>query len=396
MHIVHLIDYYQPQLGYQEAFLAHAHVALGHTVDVVTSERYAPHPQYQTTWQPVLGPRILVPGIYADAGARVHRLPITFERNGRLWLRGMESYLQQQRPELLLVHGMGSLTAVRALLARPRFNRDLRLVFDSHANEVNSLHPLRRGFYAAYRRLLTPLFLARADAIVAIDESSKAFLIGECGVPADRITIIPMGADTTLFHPEPGARVALRAELGIGEDDPVLIYAGKIQRRKGVHLLTAAALQLVPTFPGLNVILVGGGDPDYITEIQAGLSRSGEGQRFHWIGMVPNRQLYRYYSASDVSVWPLQVSIGTLEAQACGLPLIVADEPVLRERVNSQTGLLYKAGDMPDLVSKISTLVGNPVMRRQMGHNGRQLIERELSWNAIAQRFVVLAETQRP
>lgn len=42
MKIVHVIDYFQPRLGYQETFLAKEHPKLGHEVYVVTSDRYNP------------------------------------------------------------------------------------------------------------------------------------------------------------------------------------------------------------------------------------------------------------------------------------------------------------------------------------------------------------------
>lgn len=392
MRIVHVIDYFQPKMGYQETFVARAHARLGHSVDVVTSDRYSPHPQYESTWQPVLGPRILQPGLDWDGAVRIHRLPSRCERGGRIWLDNLEGTVADLSPDLLIVHGMGSFTAVRILLLRNRMAPGTKLVFDSHANEVNSTHALRQFFYAAYRVVLTPLFLSRADALVAIDESSKRFLEHECAIPAARITVIPLGADIDLFRPDAAQRASLRGEWGVHTDDVVAVYAGKLQRRKGVHLLVAAALGLADVYPQLKIALVGGGDADYIDEMKTAIAARGMQDRFFWTGVVPNASLYRYYSAADISVWPLQVSIGTLEAQACGLPLIVADEPVLRDRVSAATGLLCAPGRIDDLAARLRDLIDNPGRRRAMGLAGRQHVVDEFSWQAIASQFIALAD----
>ena len=62
MKILHIINYFQPQLGYQEYFLAKEQVKMGHKVYVVTSNLYFPFPNYEQTFQNILGPRKFNPG----------------------------------------------------------------------------------------------------------------------------------------------------------------------------------------------------------------------------------------------------------------------------------------------------------------------------------------------
>ncbi|MGD8760447.1 MAG: hypothetical protein PVJ07_09370, partial [Anaerolineales bacterium] len=93
MRIVHVIDYYQPKMGYQETFLALEHKKLGHEVHVVTSDRYHPRPHYAATWQPVLGPRLQQAGVSDDAGITIHRLEPAFEFGTRIWLKQLEPTL---------------------------------------------------------------------------------------------------------------------------------------------------------------------------------------------------------------------------------------------------------------------------------------------------------------
>jgi hypothetical protein len=105
----------------------------------------------------------------------VHRLLSTLEHGVRLWLRRLPQELTSLRPDFVLMHGMGSYTAVRVARLRRRLGPRCKLVFDSHANDVNSRNQLRAFYYGFYRAVLTPLFLNSADAIVAIDDNSKLF-----------------------------------------------------------------------------------------------------------------------------------------------------------------------------------------------------------------------------
>ena len=62
MRIVHVADYFQPQLGYQEYFTARAQVKDGHEVHVITSYRYRPFDDFEHSVGPVLGARVVGTG----------------------------------------------------------------------------------------------------------------------------------------------------------------------------------------------------------------------------------------------------------------------------------------------------------------------------------------------
>jgi glycosyltransferase involved in cell wall biosynthesis len=391
MRIVHVIDYYQPKMGYQETFLALEHKKLGHEVHVVTSDRYHPRPHYAATWQPVLGPRLQQAGVSDDAGITIHRLEPAFEFGTRIWLKQLEPTLLSLVPALIIVHGMGSFTAVRMARLAPKLGAGAKLVFDSHASDANSRHPLRHLFYAFYRLALAPLFVRNASAIVGVENERMDFLARRYGIPEEAMVMIPVGASPDRFYRDPPARDQLRAEWGYGEQDVVLTYVGKIERRKAVDVLLRAGLQIGARKPNVRLVIIGSGDTDYIQEMKQQVELAGGLSNVNWLGAVPNDQLFRYYSAADISVWPMMISVGTLEAMACGLPLIVADVPILRDRVSHGNGMTYRPGDVHDLVSKLEELIADPERRRKMGEAGRALIEQELNWTAIAQRFIEVA-----
>ena len=88
MKILHVSSWFQPQLGYSEYHLPLAQQNQGHTVAVLTSDRYFPFPEYDTTVKPLLGKRIVGSGQREERGLNVTRLPVAFEYRHHLWLRG--------------------------------------------------------------------------------------------------------------------------------------------------------------------------------------------------------------------------------------------------------------------------------------------------------------------
>src|SRR3990172_5058761 len=106
MKIVHLADYFQPALGYQEAALAREQLRLGHQVTVVTSDRYAPFPDYDTTLRPVLGERVQGIGEREEEGIPVIRLPISLESSFRCSLKGLFPTLERLKPDVVHAHCM--------------------------------------------------------------------------------------------------------------------------------------------------------------------------------------------------------------------------------------------------------------------------------------------------
>lgn len=76
MKIAHVIDYFQPQFGYQETYLARQQLAEGHDVCVFTSERFRPIFYNGGGAQNVLGERIQRSGNFVEEGIRVCRLDV--------------------------------------------------------------------------------------------------------------------------------------------------------------------------------------------------------------------------------------------------------------------------------------------------------------------------------
>jgi glycosyltransferase involved in cell wall biosynthesis len=384
LRILHVIDHIYPMLGYQETFLAKAHSRTNETL-VITSDQYT-RSLYDAN-ENILKKRIVGTGFSTEEGIEILRLPVRFniEALNAPWLAGLENAVTGFEPDAIIAHGIVNITSIRIAMLKPRVSK-ARLIFDDHM----TFNATRGGWvnllYQTFRTMFTPLFLKTADAFVAVTYETKRFMHEVYGIPIERIIVIPLGIDLDNFCHDSQARKLTRQKYRIKDDDVVFIYAGKIIREKGVHLFIDAALQACKNHEKVRFMIVGGQDPIYLAGLKSRISSAHMSDHFSFIDAVPNKELYKYYSAADVGVWPLQCSMTMLEATACGLPIIISDKSGATERTAFGNGLLYKEFDSSDLAAKI-TLMLDDKLREKMSEKAVSY-SKTLCWDSLAERFL--------
>jgi len=390
MRIIHVLDYFQSELGYQEAFLAKEHAKLGHKVYVVTSDRYDPFLYTGNAAKPILGERIKGSGFFTEDGIKVWRLRPLFEIPYAIWMRGVEKTIRELKPDAVIVHGIVSFAAIRIARLKKKVG-NFKLIYDDHMASIVSTSKMRI-LYPLFKWTFSPLIQEAADAFIAVAPAAKIFMHKKYGIPLERIVVITFGADETLFRFDASARREIRNKLSLKENDIVFIYTGKIIPEKRLPLLVEAAAELMKNHSSLKVLIVGNGSPSYIEKLKQDIKAKHLEDRFIWHDVVPNKELYKFYSAADVAVWPHGPSISIREAMACSLPIIINENSAVTDLVDYNNGLICQEGSASDLARQMGKLLP-PELRREMGQRSRKFIEEKLNWRIIATQFIELIET---
>ena len=240
-----------------------------------------------------------------------------------------------------------------------------------------------------------------ADRITANTKVEKDQLVHWYGAGSSRIRIVPPGVDLSIFHPIEAAYA--KRMIGVPQDHKMILFAGRIERLKGVDNLFRA-LALLKTRRGdldwsgicLSVI---GGDPS-----PQGLQQNEEMARLHalrdelglqdlitFLGARDQDTLHYYFAASEFLVMPSHYeSFGmvALEAMACGAPVIVSDVGGLSQLVkHNQTGLRVKVNDPTALAAAMETLLTDEARRRRIGHRAACYAE-DYSWGKIVDKLL--------
>ncbi len=387
MRIVHVIDYFQPKFGYPETFLAREHAKSGHDVYVVTSDRYNPTLLLGKAKEPVMSDWIVGAGFFVEEGIKVWRLKTLFEIQFKVWMVGLERKIEELRPDLVIMNNIVTFSAIRAARLKKRTG-NFKLIYAESMTFDNSLSRLK-VLYPLFKWLFSPLIQKAADALVAILPETKVFMHKRYGIPLERIVLIPLGADDELFRFDAIARKEIREKLSLAEGDTVFIYTGKFIPTRKLHVLIEATTKLMINHGNIKVMLVGSGSQPYIEDLKRGIKTKKLEDSFVWRDSVPNNELYKFYSAADVAVWPYGASVGMREAMACGLPIIIGRDSKVAELVDYNNGLMYQEEDASDLACQMEKLL-DPALRREMGLGSRKLIEDRFSYRVIAKQFVGL------
>jgi glycosyltransferase involved in cell wall biosynthesis len=186
----------------------------------------------------------------------------------------------------------------------------------------------------------------KIQAYIALTEFSKDILI-RAGLPSDKVFVKPN------FTPDPGALVALRS--------PRVIFAGSINRAKGVHLLLESWSRLA--LPGYKLVLLGDGPDRAMLQSCYAADPSIE-----WLGSQPRNTVLEYIASSQWVVLPSlayeNFAMSILEAFSLGTPVIVPGHGALGTIVsNGSDGWHFSPGDVGSLSHTLRSALSSSPLR---------------------------------
>ena len=401
MKIVHCTGFFQPWLGYQEYFLAKKQSELGHEVYVLTSDRHAPFHHFSKATGSLFDTKKVESGYHCERGVRVYRLPCLIKFGYAVLVRKMKDALQQIKPDIVHVHEVQHLSPFIPLLFKDAFS--FPVVLDNHAyggqkkdpaygKEVSFLGCLGILYHKLFRMVLGPYVRKKVDAYISVSPFCRAWFSKEYGVNYDHIIVIPLGADATLFRKDLEAREKTRRELGIENDEILVIYAGKITPGKNIELLVRAIAPLIHENKKLKLLLIGSVEKGYLAKLERVMKEQKILSNAIFHGLVANDKLNNYYNAGDIGVWPGSTSITIWEAMAAGLPVILPRSETTKHLLEYDNALTFAPRDLTGLRGALEKLLHDSHLRSKLSHLSRKLIEDKYSWNVLAKRTLKIYE----
>jgi len=230
----------------------------------------------------------------------------------------------------------------------------------------------------------------RARKIIVVTEGIRDRLL-ERGYPAEKILLIPNGANVEMFRFDPGGRARLREELALGEKF-VVLYAGIHGIAQGLESVVETARQLQDR-PGIHFLFVGDGPKK--AEIAALVAQLGL-PNLTLLPEQPRERMPAILSAADASIIPLkklELFKGALpsklfDAWACQRPVLLSVDGEARRVLEAAGGGLFVPPEDPAaLAEAILTLQADPARCDEMGRRGRLYTEAHYSRQALAEKL---------
>lgn len=251
----------------------------------------------------------------------------------------------------------------------------------------------------------------RVDKLIAQCPSERHELVNDYHAEASKVVTIPSAVNTKTFHPVARAEARHKIALGLGQDDFVIVYVGRLLPRKDIRNVVRALAVLVEQIQRehdvlprpIKLLIVGGEtvEPDAgatpeIGELQRLAEELGVTSYIQFVGKRQQDTLCDYYSAGDVAVttpWYEPFGLTPLEGMACARPVIgSAVGGITYTIADGETGFLVPARDPQQLALRLKQFYVHPALSEAMGQAARLRVEQEFTWPVVAMRTASLYE----
>ena len=261
-----------------------------------------------------------------------------------------------------------------ALLAK-RFNKKIRVVYTNHFVMAND----------AVTRISNRWMDKRQDQMIAVCNRGKEQLVAN-GWSGDRITVIFNAVDPAAWAGD-RASSTLRAELGLAEEDFVMLCASRFADDKG-HKYLIDSVKRLTEISNVPFTLVLAGDGPLLEPAREQVKRLGLEERVRFIGF--RKDIKNLYKGADLYVNSSRheaLSFLIIEAMAAGLPVIATDMGGNRDIVNDEAGCgaLVEYDNPESMAQAMKRLMEDPALLARCRENALKTIREKFEIHKLAQ-----------
>ena len=386
LKVLHVVSNVDPESGGPTRVLtdlAKHQTEAGHSITICTTDR--------TNTGSGIEPAALVPLRHSGAQLECFRADvptILYSRSMHTWLkRSIENF------DIVHVHGLYRFpTTYAAALAR---KRAVPYIIRPHGSLDPYLYRRSTKNHLVLKRIYERLFdlpnLHGASAIHYTTEEERQRV--EFLKLRSSSFVLPNGIDWSRFERLPH-RGAFRKQLGVG-DAPLVLFLGRLHFKKGLDLLIPAFARVRQAIPSAVLVIAGPDHDGYARKVREWVARHQLTAAVSLVGPLIGADTVSAYVDSDLFVLPSYTEnfgVSVVEAMACGVPVVISDQVnIHRETVAAHAGVVTRC-DIADIATAVTSLLGNPSQRRQMGAAGRLTAQRNFTWEPLIAGLTVTYE----
>jgi glycosyltransferase involved in cell wall biosynthesis len=228
---------------------------------------------------------------------------------------------------------------------------------------------------------LEEFWIFRADRLVAISKAMLNLISRYYKFKFKGVSVVPNPININLFKPD--------MNLNANNGNPIILYAGRLEFRKGVHILIRAMPAVLKEIPGARFFFIGSdcGMKGYLSRK---ISELGCSNNVEFIEQIKREELVDFYQKSTVCIVPSlweNYPYSCLESLACGKPLIISDTggipEIIKDKIN---GILVPPGSVSSLADAIVEILNNKKIQETLRCNARKCAEESYASEKIAHK----------
>jgi glycosyltransferase involved in cell wall biosynthesis len=381
MRILQVIPYFYPAWAFGGPVRVAYHIsqelaAKGHEVTVFTTNILSPNEDFKTSAREYKVDSIRV---------RYFRNIARFE--GLYFSPAIARALKEQvqNTDIIHMHEYRSLQNVATYFFAKKYKRPYVLTAHGSIPRVVERFFLKQLFDLAIGlRILNGASKLLASSKIEMKQYMQA------GISEDRIAIVPNGIDIKIFDNLPRSGVFKR-KFGLHKEAKIILYVGRIHRRKGIDFLVDAFSRL--DYSEAILVIAGTGD-HFVSTLKDKVSQLGISDRVIFTGFISEADKLAAYVDSEIVVYPglyESFPLVPIESALCSRPVIVSNDSIMAEIVSQGNfGFSTKYGDIHQLTELLLRILRNPKIALEMGNNGREFIKKNYNWADIVSKLEVV------
>ncbi len=312
--------------------------------------------------------------------------PLDAVARGYYYFRRVGERIAQLHPDIVHYHNRPLGLLIAETTARSGYRR------------VMSLHNIDYGWCLTSKRVDRLFFergFAACDRILTVSDFIGAYVRRRLPhLDPERVHTLRNGVESDVFMPNGSADH--RQAFGLTRD-PLILFAGRIDPRKGVLEVLEVFRRVQRQLPAAQLVIVGPKGSYWDTAVSA-YARQVEAA----VRKLPNARLLdpiydraklaRLYGTADVACLPFASPEGfgmtSIEVQACGVPVVTTSVGGVPETVrNGETGFLVEPNDVNAMTERVLGLLRDRALRAQMSQ-AAAFAAREFSWRVITDQLL--------
>lgn len=355
MRIVHVEDYFDPTAGYQVNELVYANGSFDDDVYIITSTDMTPfHKKLDAK---------LDKEFELATGAKIIRLKTLYKLSSRVYLKGLWKTIDAIKPDILFLHGIGDFKDL--ILFKKK--KPYKIVRDCHMSWIASRNKLRKIYYEVFKLLFSTIINKsnKYEVIYALGDEEYEYLRG-LGISSNKIKYLRHGYNSNVMYYDKDSRKKVRELYGFDDEDIVVTYIGKFDSYKRPDIIFDIFDEMEDQFKkryNIKLLFIGPKDASYMELFNNKLNNRVNKVNTILDNAKPFIDLRKYFSASDICIFPKETTLSSIHAQVCGCQVVMEKYTSNIERVTNSSNL-YSVGNINEAKEILCRMIINQEYHR--------------------------------
>lgn len=347
MILVHVEDHFDPTAGYQINELLLASKGFNDEVYLITSTDMTPFHKDFDLKKDIEFEQL--------TGVKIIRLKAIIKLFSRLILKNLNKTIRSISPDLVYMHGIGDFKDLQLWKKKPKY----KIIRDCHMSWVASKNKFNNLYYKLFAIFFASIInrTNKYEVVYALGDEENEYL-RRIGINCNKIDYLRHGYNDLYMFFDESEREDIRRKYGFKKKDIVISYIGKFDEAKRPDLIIDIINNLDRVYSNISLMFIGPKNEKYMVFFNEKLERIKHEFKVVVDDSKPFSELRKYYSASDICIFPRQTTLSSIHAQVCGCPVIMEKHKSNSERVINNRNL-FSTRDLREASLILKKIIDN-------------------------------------